>query len=172
MHPLYRQYSEQDKALIREYLTLSTTSPSGLVWRKRPAQCVQAGATAGSAGRGGYWHVLLKGRRLAVHRVAWLLSYGEDPYPLTVDHIDRDRANNQPRNLRLADESLQKRNRAYFQRDCKTSAPYKWIKKQASGNWLGQFGYLGKKYFTRTVETPEEAYRLVCELRSSMNLPV
>ena len=172
MHPLYKQYADQQKTLIREYLALSDDSPSGLVWLKRPAQCMQKGRVAGSVGRNGYWHVFLKGRRLAAHRVVWLLAYGEDPYPLTVDHIDRDRTNNELKNLRLADESLQKRNRAYFQRDCKTSAPYKWIKKQASGNWLGQFTYLGKKYFTKTVGTPEKAYELVCELRASMSLPV
>ncbi len=173
MHPFYRQYSDEEVSLLLEYLKFDETSPTMVRWIKRPANCVRVGDPAGSYNTAnGYMKLAFKGKQYSLHRVIWVLLYGADPWPLTVDHTNRTRTDNSPKNLRLADDSLQKQNRAYFQRTCKTSAPFKWIRQQASGSWVGQFGYLGKKYCTKTVKTPQEAYKLVLERRQSMGLPV
>lgn len=55
-------------------------------------------AFAHSAGNG-YLHGSLLGRKVLAHRVVWALHYGTWPVQ-TIDHIDGDRTNNRPENLR------------------------------------------------------------------------
>lgn len=49
----------------------------------------------------GYRQVRLRGKAYLVHRVAWLMLYGE--WPRHLDHIDRDPLNNAISNLRECD---------------------------------------------------------------------
>jgi hypothetical protein len=51
------------------------------------------------------------GVRYVAHRLAWMIATGEDPNPLSVDHINRDPWDNKFANLRLADHTLQQANR-------------------------------------------------------------
>ncbi len=48
----------------------------------------------------GYRQVSVIGRNIYEHRLAWALYYGEDPYPLEIDHINRNRGDNIISNLR------------------------------------------------------------------------
>jgi hypothetical protein len=66
-----------------------------LRWRKN-------GREAKAERGNGYLHVRLDGRLLYVHRVVYAMVYGSDPFPLQVDHINGDRRDNRPDNLRLA----------------------------------------------------------------------
>jgi hypothetical protein len=45
------------------------------------------------------------------HRLAWRMMTGDDPDELTIDHINRNPFDNRWENLRLADNSLQQRNK-------------------------------------------------------------
>ena len=42
---------------------------------------------------------------IRAHRAAWVLAYNEDPYPLTIDHINMDKADNRLVNLRCVTHS-------------------------------------------------------------------
>lgn len=57
----------------------------------------------------------------AAHRIIWKMVNGRDPFPL-VDHIDRDKKNNKPGNLREADYRLNVQNRSDHQRRKKEGA--------------------------------------------------
>lgn len=48
----------------------------------------------------GYLVTSCGGQQVKAHRVCYALHHGCDPYPLTIDHIDRDRLNNRIDNLR------------------------------------------------------------------------
>jgi hypothetical protein len=58
-----------------------------------------------------YWTLTLNYRRVRAHRIAWLLFYGDDPWPLEIDHIDGVTLDNRISNLRLATSQQQRFNR-------------------------------------------------------------
>jgi hypothetical protein len=63
------------------------------------------GDTVGTPMRGGYLAVRIRGESYLAHRIIWAICNQADPGLLDVDHIDRDKANNCPGNLRLATRS-------------------------------------------------------------------
>ena len=59
----------------------------------------RAGARAGGVRPDGYTSICVNGEQWLAHRLAWLLSVGEE-IPDIIDHIDGDKSNNKPENLR------------------------------------------------------------------------
>jgi hypothetical protein len=95
--------------VLREMLTYCPESGE-LRWSKT-APHRWKGCIAGTPNFGGYIHIVLKGKHYYVARVCWALYYGEDPYPMEIDHINRMRADNRITNLRLATKSDNAKNR-------------------------------------------------------------
>jgi hypothetical protein len=73
---------------------------SDVVWRVNRGTRARAGEVAGTLDKDGYLRIRLDGRLLAAHRITFTLANGYDPFPLQIDHIDGDRLNNDPSNLR------------------------------------------------------------------------
>jgi hypothetical protein len=84
-----------------------------LTWRKDRNYNAKAGSQAGAVCPAtGYRRIRLgKKRKLQAHRIAWLLHYGVDPFPLEIDHIDGNRLNNRIDNLRLVTKQQNQFNR-------------------------------------------------------------
>lgn len=61
----------------------------------------RAGDCAGVLNNAGYLSIFIGGNHLLAHRVAWALQYGDWP-DMRIDHINRNRSDNNIRNLRLA----------------------------------------------------------------------
>jgi hypothetical protein len=97
---------------LRHVFKVSSSSPSGLLWQNPPGVKLKAGACAGSIGRSGYYSVQLQGKTLQVHRIVLIMTTGEDHLEKCADHIDRNRLNNSPNNLRWATPSENMKNRA------------------------------------------------------------
>ena len=74
-------------------------------WKRRRGGKAKAGSPAGGYDSSGYLVIEIDRVACKAHRLAWLLSYAEDPGSLLIDHINRDRADNRIRNLRLVDSS-------------------------------------------------------------------
>lgn len=73
-----------------------------LFWKIRPATHTLAGAEAGRLNKNnGYIMVGYKGKQLRAHRVIMKIITGGYDESLQIDHIDHDRTNNRPENLRL-----------------------------------------------------------------------
>jgi hypothetical protein len=82
-------------------------------WKQDRWYNAKAGSIAGSiCTTTGYRRIRLgKKSKFQAHRIAWALTYGYDPHPLEIDHIDGNRLNNRLDNLRTATKSQNQRNR-------------------------------------------------------------
>ena len=74
----------------------------------------------------GYPTMQVEGKSYLIHRVIWMLHNGKElEKGVTIDHIDRNKENNNPSNLRLASHQQQSYNKDsngyYF---CKTKQKY------------------------------------------------
>lgn len=102
----------------------------------------------------GYKRVSVDGVALKQHRVVWALAYGEWP-PEQVDHIDGDRANNRPSNLRLAGEVGNQRN---VLKHCRNTSGYRgvyWDKRVR--RWKSMIMVRGKSVFLGYFDIAREA---------------
>jgi hypothetical protein len=72
---------------------------TGKLFWKAPRQGITVGDEAGSIRGSGYRTVLIDGREIRAHRIVWLLFHGHWP-TLMIDHINRDKLDNRPSNLR------------------------------------------------------------------------
>ena len=102
-----------------ELFYIDTTSPSGLRWKldrykgKNHAQkFISKGNVAGCKNGSGYYQVTIGSKIFLAHRVVYQIKYGAiNDKNLVIDHIDRNKVNNSPENLRLVSKSLNQRNR-------------------------------------------------------------
>jgi hypothetical protein len=79
----------------------------------------RAGALAGNAASGDYLRTTVLGQWCRVHRIAYALHHGRDPFPLEIDHINRDRSDNRACNLRAVSPETNKAN---------SDAPYRKVR--------------------------------------------
>lgn len=80
-----------------------------LKWRKGRGNKSGAGAIAGSINSGGHLCLKFKGKGYLVHRIAWLIHFGQWPEH-QVDHVNRIKTDNRIINLRAATSTENKRN--------------------------------------------------------------
>ena len=66
-----------------------------------------AGSRAGTLHKqSGYWFVGVDYQRYKIHRIIWAMVNQKDPGDLVIDHIDRNKQNNDPENLRAVTKRL------------------------------------------------------------------
>ena len=101
-----------EKILTRDRLCelLSVDTEQGLfTWKNTMGGKAFKGDIAGSRNANGYVLIRLDGKDYLAHRLMWLYVYGAMPI-LQIDHIDRNRDNNKPTNLRLATQKQNSEN--------------------------------------------------------------
>lgn len=123
----------------------------GVLYWRVTCGSVRGGSVAGHKDRQGYVALQFSRRFLFAHRVIWLLVYGEWPAAM-LDHIDGDRANNKPANLRPATNAENQRNRVVTGK-----VPFKGVVRHLSGKFQASCSgvYLG---VFNTAEDAARAY--------------
>ena len=97
---------------LKEVFDIDKNSPSGLrnkITRGR----LKAGLPAGTKGVY-YWVAAIDGCYYTVQRIVYAMHTGVDPGDLLVDHINRDRYDNTPSNLRLVHHQLNSANAGVY----------------------------------------------------------
>lgn len=93
-----------NEILTRERLCelLDVDTEKGMfTWKNTMGGKAMRGQVAGAKNTPGYIVIRLDQKDYLAHRLMWLYVYGAFPL-LSIDHIDRDKTNNKPTNLRLA----------------------------------------------------------------------
>lgn len=93
---------------LREVLALDE-SRWKFLWAKPTSNRVKAGQAAGRNNGKGYLRISIDGKNYYAHRLMWFWIYGQMPN-LEIDHIDGNRSNNAPWNLRLAEHRQNSQN--------------------------------------------------------------
>ncbi len=103
-----------------------------LYYRKQPqGRRTELSIPAGTVGSDGYRSIRLDGKSWKAHRLIWIYHYGGVPSML--DHIDRNRLNNDIRNLRLVEKRQNLRNSRGYGKHSK----YKGVHPTKTG-WCGR----------------------------------
>lgn len=125
---------------LHEYLEVDPTIPSCLRWKKAPSKRVRAGSPAFTTlDVYGYMRGMFQRKHYQAHRVVFFLTHGY--WAEQVDHIDGDKLNNHPDNLREVTQNQNQHNRVcrgYYY--CTTSGKYvAQIKVNSVGRTIGVY---------------------------------
>lgn len=153
-----------------QVFSLSTESPSGVVWKK-PMKKHLIGKPAGYLCDLGYWVVEYKGKAIKVHRIVYFLNVGHLDSNLIIDHINRCRSDNSFSNLRLVDVETNAKNSSIMKNN-KTgitgvSVSARERQTYITATYTPPNGKNMSKYFSVDKLGYEEAFRLACEWRKT-----
>lgn len=137
-----------------------------LYWVNSPGVRIKAGSLAGWIDNSGYRRVLYRGVKYQAHRIIWdmlnpgkTLKRNED-----IDHIDHDRLNNRPGNLRIASRMLNMGNKTLYRNNrsgvpgvCWRKDVSKWAVRVNSGGMHMHLGLF------------EDLFEAVCARKSAQN---
>ncbi len=118
-----------------------------------------AGSESGFVTKAGYKEVTIDGFGYRVHRVIWKMLYNEEPQ--TIDHIDRNKLNNRPENLRICTDSYN----VYNVSDSRYigESGYRGVYKHKN-KWRAVSSFNSVKKHIGLYSTPEEAYAAYLEV--------
>ena len=97
----------------------------------------------------GYHYIMVNGKKLLTHRLAWYLMKGKMPEDV-IDHIDRNPSNNKLENLRAVTQRENTLNSARVDNG-------KSVEQFPNGRWRSYYTYRGKKEHLGVFDTEEEA---------------
>ena len=109
-------------------------------WLVAPSNKARAGDVVGYLNNG-YIRASIKGTLYYIHRLAWLITYGEWPAG-DIDHINQNRLDNRIDNLRVVDQKENQRNRRLSKNNTSGVCGVGWLK--VEGKWGAQIKVNGK----------------------------
>ena len=155
-------YLPIDVERAKELFYLDETSPSWLSWKKiEKTNHMKVGERAGN-GSGMYWQVKMDGTMYKVHRIVTAIFNNEDPGPCEIDHIDGNKKNNNPANLRKATFELNRHNcgkRKTYNGKTPTSKYPGVYQDKIAKKWKAQIQHKGKRISLGYYDDELEAYK-------------
>lgn len=137
-------------------------------WKKNKARAI-AGEMAGTVRNNGYRSLQIDGIRFLCHRLVWLVVHGEFP-KYVIDHIDGDRLNNRPENLRDVPERLNFHNNLHKMRPNNTSGFKGVTWSKAHGKYHAQMMVNRKHIFLGSFASAKDAHECYLSAKNSVNL--
>lgn len=152
--------------IFEEFLYLD--SEYNLRWKTNRPRC-KKDSIAGSFNSEGYIQITLKGVNYYVHRIVYQMVNRLHILPCEVmlDHIDGNKSNNNPTNLRIATKSTNAMNRG---KQSNNSSGYKGVSfRKDIRKWLAKITKEGKAFHIGTFNTKEEAALAYCQAASEIH---
>lgn len=115
------------------------------IWKKTQRKGHAAG---GYKSKDGHMRIRVDGNLYLAHRLAWMYIYGQDPGEMTIDHKNRNAADNRISNLRLA-------NLLTNQPQNKKVSGIHFVSKLSK--WMARVQFKGKRFYLGLFETEAEA---------------
>lgn len=134
-----------------------------LYWIAPKSPNLKPGDRAGTMNERGYIIIRWNGKPYKAHRLIFLYVNGY--MPKFVDHCDRDKANNEPDNLRGSDA---KKNGCNKSKASGKSSCYKGVCRTNKGRWRVQICKAGKIYYLGTFD--DEAKAAKCYNKAARKL--
>jgi hypothetical protein len=129
-------------------------SGKGLIVKIKYRRSPEVGEEVGHSNKNRYFRVSVKGRIFYVHHIVWFLAHGSWP-EMTTDHIDGDRSNNHPNNLRLV--SISENVRGYKKALQGTTSKYRGVSRATTGKYVAQLRTVNVTTNLGSYKTEEEA---------------
>jgi hypothetical protein len=158
---VFKQLSKPSKKLpspsdLWEHFELSLWD--GTLVRRRVPGYVSKLGTFGARSSRGYVYGMFKGNRYYAHRLVWLWIYGILDAKMEVDHIDRNKHNNNIFNLRLVTSRQQTCNTTVYKNN---KSGYKGVRKINPYNkYQARIRVKGKAIHLGCYNTPEQAHNV------------
>lgn len=148
---------KNDGAFSAAYLkSILHYSPRSGAWRWRVDMGNHwAGKIAGFVHNDGYYYIMIKRRRYAAHRLAWLYMKGVWP-PSAIDHIRSASFDCRWSKIRLASDSQNHANVGKYKNNTSGFKGVCFYKK--TGKWKAGIGVRGKSIHLGYFETAKEAH--------------
>ena len=125
----------------------------------------EVGDVAGYIGKDGYVKVKYQGLKYQGHRIVFVLSNGSIPNDMFIDHIDGNRNNNNPKNLRVVDCKSNTRNASMSSKN-KTGISGVFFDRHKNRYLVTWNDICGnKKSKTFSISKYKDAFRAACEYR-------
>lgn len=130
---------------------------TGILTRKvKISGSKNVGDLVGSLHKSGYLVLKINGVKYLLHRVVYKMFYEKEPPPI-LDHKDRNRLNNSPKNLREATYSQNNQNTKKNRRNTSGVRGVSWQEK--SKKWRVKISKNGKDFRIGLYESKEEAIK-------------
>lgn len=146
------KYLYYDPKKLEEWLTLDEEKGE-IFWKQSPTPRIKVGDKVGYKGAKDYYRLKLQGQVFLFHRVVWALYTGSWPKEC-LDHINGDKTDNRPVNLREASWTENRRNTS-FSKGSSRFTGVTWNK--ATNKWMARFRETGNYRYLGLFNTEEEA---------------
>lgn len=143
-------------------------SDYNLRWKIDRRHC-KKDSLAGSLNSDGYSQITVNGSNYYVHRIAYMMIHSLDSLDsnIILDHIDGNRSNNRPENLRIATKSTNGMNRG---KQSNNTSGFKGVSFRKDVNkWLAKITKNGKAYHVGLFDTKEKAALAYCQAASEIH---
>lgn len=140
-------------ARLAEVLTFDPIS-GHFSWRVALARSCPAGSRAGCITNDRYVCITVDGAKFLAHRLAWRFTFDAWPSKF-IDHIDGNRGNNRPSNLRNTSKQINAQNRKVAHRG---SASGVLGVRRSLNRWTARINITGKDIHLGSFDTPELAH--------------
>ena len=130
-------------------------------WKVDRKRLAKAGTKAGSKNGSGYIQISVDGKLYLAHRLAWFYCFQE--WPVLLDHINRDRADNRLDNLREVTQSVNVHNSS----DRPSKSGFRNARKVGS-RFQSEIKINGKSIHLGMFDTAEEASNAAKDYREKL----